>query len=96
VPWLTDGNYIDAQAMIRRSTFTRHGGYRTGDPLVYGWEDWELWLRLAAAGEYGVHVPEMLGRYRSQATSMISVSNLAADAMHDHLRSLYPDLPWSG
>ena len=47
VPWLTDGNYIDAQAMIRRSTFTRHGGYRIGDPLVYGWEDWELWLRLA-------------------------------------------------
>jgi hypothetical protein len=96
VPWLTDGNYIDAQAMVRRSTFARHGGYRTGDPLVYGWEDWELWLRLAAAGEYGVHVPEMLGRYRTQSTSMISVSNLAADAMHDHLRSLYPDLPWSG
>ena len=34
---------------------------------VYGWEDWELWLRLADAGEHGVHVPQMLGRYRTQA-----------------------------
>ena len=94
VPWLCERNYIDAQAMLRRSTWERHGGYRDGDELVFGWEDWELWLRLAEAGEYGVHVPEMLGRYRTQASSMISVTNLAAPAMLDHLRELHPTLPW--
>jgi hypothetical protein len=95
-PWLCDRNYIDAQAMFRRTTFERHGGYRTGDDLVHGWEDWELWLRLAEAGERGVHLPVPLGRYRTQTSSMITTTNLAADAMLAHLRELHPTLPWPG
>ncbi len=94
VPWLCERNYIDAQAMLRREVWERYGGYRTDDPLVFGWEDWELWLRLAAAGERGVHVAQMLGRYRIQAESMLTTTNLVADRMLDHLRELYPDLPW--
>ena len=92
--WLCEANYIDAQAMLRRSTWERFGGYCVDDELVFGWEDWELWLRLAAAGERGVHVPEMLGRYRVQAGSMLSTTNLVADHMLRHLRELYPQLPW--
>jgi hypothetical protein len=94
VPWLCTSNYLDAQAMIRRSVLERHGGYRDDDEWIYGWEDWDLWLRLAEAGEHGAHVNEMLGRYRTQRTSMISMSNLAKDAMIAHLRSRYPTLPW--
>jgi len=94
LPWLTEANYIDAQAMLRKSAWERIGGYRTDDPLVFGWEDWELWLRLAEAGEHGVHVPQMLGRYRTQAESMISTTNLVADHMLAHLRELHPTLPW--
>lgn len=92
--WLCERNYIDAQAMLRRSAWDRHGGYRVSDELVFGWEDWELWLRLAAAGEHGVHVPRMLGRYRTQEQSMISTTNLVADHMLHHLRELHPGLPW--
>jgi hypothetical protein len=94
LPWLCEGGYLDAQAMIRRAVLERHGGYRTGDEWIYGWEDWDLWLRLAVAGEHGVHVPEMLGRYRTQRSSMISMSNLAADQMGVHFRRRYPTLPW--
>lgn len=94
VPWVCAANYLDAQAMIRRDALERHGGYREDDEWIYGWEDWDLWLRLAVAGEHGVHIPEMLGRYRTQRTSMISMSNLAADAMFAHLRQRYPTLPW--
>jgi glycosyltransferase involved in cell wall biosynthesis len=93
LPWLCEGGYLDAQAMIRREVLERHGGYRT-DERIYGWEDWDLWLRLAVSGEHGVHVPEMLGRYRTQQTSMISLSNLGADEMRAHLRARYPTLPW--
>jgi Glycosyl transferase family 2/Glycosyl transferases group 1 len=93
VPWLCEKNYIDAQAMIRRSTLERHGGYLVGESM-YGWEDWELWLRLADAGEHGVHVPEMLGRYRTQLTSMIALTNLAADDLLADLVARYPNLPW--
>ena len=91
---LCDANYIDAQAMFRRRIWEQYGGYRTGDALVFGWEDWELLLRLAAAGEYGVHHPEMLGRYRTQEVSMIATTNLAADHMIEHVRELHPALPW--
>jgi hypothetical protein len=92
-PWLCETNYIDAQAMLRRSTFERHGGYRD-DELVYGWEDWELWLRLAEADEWGVHVPRLLGRYRTQASSMIAITNLVAAQMRADVRALHPGLPW--
>jgi glycosyltransferase involved in cell wall biosynthesis len=92
--WLCEANYIDAQAMVRRATYDRHGGYREDDDFAYGWEDWELWLRLAEAGEHGVHVPQMLGRYRTQASSMITITNLVADEMRAHIRGLHPTLPW--
>jgi hypothetical protein len=36
----------------------------------------------------------MLGRYRTQAESMISTTNLVADQMFEHLRALHPALPW--
>lgn len=94
VAWLCDGNYIDAQAMIRRVAWEEIGGYRTGDPLMFGWEDWELWLRFAAAGRRGVHVAQILGRYRTQPDSMIATSNLFGDLMLDHLHALHPSLPW--
>jgi hypothetical protein len=94
--WLCERNYIDAQAMLSRAAWERHGGYRVSDELVFGWEDWELWLRFAAAGEHGVHVPRMLGRYRTQEQSMLSTTNLVADHMLRHLRDLYPELPWPG
>ncbi|WP_117000123.1 glycosyltransferase [Desertimonas flava] len=94
VPWLCAANYIDAQAMVRRSTYVRHGTYRDNDEWVYGLEDWDLWLRLAAFGERGAHIPQMLGRYRTQASSMISVTNLAADMLREHIEQRYPSLPW--
>lgn len=95
VEQLCAGNYIDAQAMIRLDAWARHGGYRTGDEMIFGWEDWELWLRMAAAGEYGVHVAQMLGRYRTQAESMLTTTNLVADQMMEHLQAVHPGLPWS-
>ena len=93
VAWLCEANYIDAQAMLRRSTLDRHHGYRVDDTM-YGWEDWDLWLRIADAGEHGVHVPEILGRYRTQASSMVSLTNLAADDLRADLVARYPSLPW--
>lgn len=93
VPWLCEVNYIDAQAMIRKEAFDRVGGYQEHADH-YGWEDWDLWLRMAAAGEYGVHVPSMLGRYRTQRSSMVTITNLAEESMRAGLRAAYPDLPW--
>jgi cellulose synthase/poly-beta-1,6-N-acetylglucosamine synthase-like glycosyltransferase len=91
---LCAANYIDAQAMWRRSAWEQLGGYRADDDHVYGWEDWDLWLRLADRGGHATLVAQILGRYRVQAGSMIALTNLATDDAIDAIRSRYPALPW--
>ena len=91
---LCRANYIDAQAMLRRSAWKRLGGYRADDEFVYGWEDWDLWLRLAAEGGRAMLVTQMLGRYRVQRGSMIGLTNLATDEAIAAMRARYPRLPW--
>ena len=98
VAWDVDrlcrANYIDAQAMLRKSAWQRLGGYRADDDLVYGWEDWDLWLRLAATGGRAMLVSQILGRYRVQRGSMIALTNLATDDAIAAIRQRYPTLPW--
>ena len=91
---LCRANYIDAQAMLRKSAWQRLGGYRADDDLVYGWEDWDLWLRLAAGGGQAMLITEILGRYRVQRGSMIALTNLATDEAIAAMLQRYPTLPW--
>lgn len=91
---LCTANYIDAQAMWRRSAWEELGGYRADDDHVYGWEDWDLWLRLAARGGRAVLRAEILGRYRVQQGSMIALTNLATDDAIVAMRHRHPTLPW--
>jgi hypothetical protein len=99
LPWavelLTIGNYIDAMAMIRRSTWEELGGYDgVMDVLGGGWEDYDFFLRLAAAGQRGVLVPEIVARYQSHPTSMLATVNVDTSALVSWLRDRYPTLPW--
>jgi Glycosyl transferase family 2 len=74
------GNYIDAMAMIERSRVLELGGYST-DPRLYGWEDFDLWCQFVDRGIRGVHVPNVLTRYRGGRLSMLSITDLdASDA----------------
>jgi hypothetical protein len=79
LPWSRErfahGNYIDATALIRREAFELVGGYAI-DERLYGWEDFALWCAFADAGLRGVHVPEILGRYRTGRVSMIDFTNI--------------------
>ena len=91
---LCRANYIDAQSMIRKAAWQRLGGYRADDEHVYGWEDWDLWLRLANEGGRAMLVTQILGRYRVQRGSMIALTNLATDDAIAAMRQRYPTLPW--
>jgi glycosyltransferase involved in cell wall biosynthesis len=91
---LCAANYLDAQSMWRRAALIDLDGYRDDEDLVYGWEDWDLWLRLAHTGGEAVLHPEILGRYRVQEVSMIALTNLARADSIRALRDRYPDLPW--
>lgn len=91
---LCRANYIDAQSMLRTSAWQRLGGYRADDEFVFGWEDWDLWLRLAAGGGRAMLVTQILGRYRVQRGSMVTLTNLATDDAITAMRRRYPSLPW--
>jgi glycosyltransferase involved in cell wall biosynthesis len=62
-------NYIDAMAMIRADVLREVGGYTT-ELTLYGWEDYDLWCRMAEAGMGGAYLPEILAIYRSSESSM--------------------------
>jgi hypothetical protein len=73
---LRNGNYIDAMALVRTATAREMGGYTT-DRRLYGWEDYDLWCRLAEVGRHGVNVQNFVARYRRSATSMVALSNVS-------------------
>ena len=97
LPWdvrrLTECNYIDAMAMVRRQVWDEVGGY---DPQlgISGWEDYEFWLRLAAEGFHATFVPEFLGHYRVHGASRQQTVNLNTSPLREEFRIRYPSLPW--
>jgi glycosyltransferase involved in cell wall biosynthesis len=63
-------NYVDAMAMLRKSTWEQLGGYermQTG-----GWEDYDFWCKCVEADLDGLLVPEILARYRVHGVSMLA------------------------
>ena len=78
---LAGGNYVDAMALLRRSTWETVGGYR--EMRTSGWEDFAFWCRCVEAGISGILVPEILCRYRIHRRSMLRRST---DTLRNHLR----------
>jgi glycosyltransferase involved in cell wall biosynthesis len=94
-PWnpgrLARGNTIDAMVLLRRSVWELVGGYSTTMPVM-GWEDFDLWFKIARAKHWGVLVPEFLTRYRIHGSSMLrTVTNTRTELLWDHLRGNYPE-----
>src|SRR5207248_9742411 len=62
-------NFIYNSVAARRESLRAVGGY---DERLWIGEDWELWLRLAAAGSRFVRVPQLLAVYRQRADSLMT------------------------
>ena len=94
-PWQPDRlrreNPIDAMALIRRSWLLENGGYTT-DLCLHGWEDYDLWCRVAERGSYGVMVPEIIARYRSSEHSMLTLTDISIREATALLIDRYPEL----
>lgn len=97
LPWdlvrMCESNYVDAMALIRRSAFEEAGGYDAHFGLV-GWEDYELWLRFAAAGWHPVFIPAFIGSYSVRPGSRQETVNLDDQVLRAELRNLFPYFPW--
>jgi Glycosyl transferase family 2 len=92
-PWRVDrfrtGNYIDAMALWRRRELQHLGAYTT-DRRLYGWEDFDLWCRLAESGGRAELVQEIIARYRVTRHSMLTLTNISARAAVSVLIERYP------
>ena len=62
-------NICDAGCLIHRRVFA--AGLAFDETLRGGYEDWDFWLRCAAAGFRGVHCPDIGFQYRARRESMV-------------------------
>lgn len=70
-PEMLLNNYIDACAGFRKSTWEKMNGYDENMPVM-GFEDWDLWLRMANAGCHFEYVNEIFFDYRVRTNSMLA------------------------
>ncbi|MFI7544849.1 glycosyltransferase family 2 protein [Actinoplanes sp. NPDC049599] len=84
-PWrITYINEVVGTTMIRRSALTAVGGWDMGS----GFEDWDLWMKLAEVGAQGVYVPAVTLHYRQHETSRMYRESLGrVDRLRAQLRS---------
>ena len=67
---------IDAMAMVKKEIVQKLGGYSIeyGTILPQGFEDYDLWLKLAQAGYSGKLIPQVLSDYRVHSQSMLNTT----------------------
>jgi len=86
------GNHIDACAMIRRSIFQETGYF--DEEMKLGWEDWEMWFRIAFKGFRFHYLNEVVFDYRVSEGSMAKrVYDLKArpNEIENYVYRKYPD-----
>jgi glycosyltransferase involved in cell wall biosynthesis len=85
---LLQRNFVYNSVAARRESLLRVGGY---DERLWVGEDWELWLRLAAAGFRFVSVPRLLAVYRKRPGSLMSNSERALAGRQEVYRVVAED-----
>jgi glycosyltransferase involved in cell wall biosynthesis len=88
--WQRLSNGIVGCVLLRRSAWQAVGGY--DESMRSGHEDWELWLRLDAAGWDQVQVRQPLFRYRKHGISMSVQSEAGFERGAAQIRDRHPDL----
>lgn len=86
--------YIDAMALFDRRQLIELGGYDNDLFKIgwFGWEDYELWLRMAAAHLPVTFVPNILCLYRHHESAMSNTTNLFEVDLVRHLIARYQPL----
>ena len=70
------GNYVDAMALISKEAWAMVGGYVH---VQHGWEDYDLWCKMAEMGLSGAWCEEVLAEYRVHEQSMMKTNTMAGD-----------------
>ena len=81
-------NYVLPHALVRHGAWAQVGGFDTAH-FPYGFEDWDFWLRVAAAGWRGWHIAAPLVAYRRHGPSLSAAGvNHEWDARAQIMRKL--------
>ena len=91
---LVEHPYIDAMALFDREQLVALGGYDNDLYKIgwFGWEDYEFWLRMAAAHLAVTFVPNILCLYRHHESAMSNTTNLFEVDLVQHLMKKYQAL----
>ena len=84
---LVEYPYIDAMALFDREQLIKIGGYDTELYKYgwFGWEDYDLWLRIAGAELNVSFLPNILCLYRHHGKAMSNTTNLFERELVTHL-----------
>ena len=85
-------NYIDACALVRKSVFEDVGYF--DENMKDGWEDWEMWLRIAFRGYRFHYLNEVLFDYRIRNDSMsksVYDNKTRTNNIENYVYQKYPD-----
>jgi GT2 family glycosyltransferase len=84
---LVEFPYIDAMAMFDREQLIKLGGYDNDLYKLgwFGWEDYDLWLRIAGAGLHVSFLPNVFCLYRHHEKAMSNTTNLFERELVAHL-----------
>jgi glycosyltransferase involved in cell wall biosynthesis len=91
---LVEFPYIDAMALFDRRQLIEIGGYDTELYKFgwFGWEDYDLWLRIAQANLRVSFLPNVLCLYRHHERAMSNTTNLFERELVTHLFEKYRTL----
>jgi glycosyltransferase involved in cell wall biosynthesis len=91
---LVEFPYIDAMALFNRTQLVEIGGYDTELYKFgwFGWEDYDLWLRIARAKLRVTFLPNVLCLYRHHEKAMSNMTNLFEGELVRHLLEKYRSL----
>lgn len=85
-------NYIDACALVRKEKLKTIGLYDIA--MRDGWEDWDLWLRIAFSDGRFFYIDEILWDYRVTQNSMSKTlyrSYEKPNKIENYVNAKYPD-----
>ena len=87
---LLESNRMINAAVFRRSLWRKTGGY--DEKMTDGYEDWEFWIRMAAAGAKATVIAEPLFFYRKHGPSMIEDTLKKHESIVQSIRSKHAKL----
>jgi len=87
---LLRGNFIPVTTFCRRDCFKAVGGFDT--EMLGGFEDWELWIRMAATGVKFHYDPRVVLYYRHHDGARSHQANKYQDEIFSYIRNKHQSL----